>query len=366
MDAAQLHQNYGNGPYPSPAWSLGGRPTVGVDVPITAVFLVLFIAGAATHMTIFQLNRRKGHKFLMSALIFGFCMARIVTCTMRISSICLPQDLDLALAAQIFVAAGVVILYIVNLIFAQRIIRAQHPRWGWNKAFSFLFPFSYFVIVATIIILIVSVVQMSFTMSPSIRSRNLSMRLYGTTMFSVISFLPIPLVLLSLVVPRRVRVDKFGSGRLRTKIAVLLSASILVCLGATYRCATGWLPAVLTTQPLPAYYAKAAFYMMNFGVEVIVVYLYAFIRVDRRFHVPDGAHGKGAYSGKSGNTESRIYTEEETFDDAPATEQGKLGSDVETAVGTPVDATTPSTKVRQSEDENTWNMTELLRTAAVA
>ncbi|KAK3077934.1 hypothetical protein LTS18_008872, partial [Coniosporium uncinatum] len=61
---------YGGGPYPPAIWSLGGRPKVSVDVPITAVFLVLFMGGAATHMTIFQLNRRRGHKFLMSAMLF--------------------------------------------------------------------------------------------------------------------------------------------------------------------------------------------------------------------------------------------------------------------------------------------------------
>jgi hypothetical protein len=36
----------------------------------------------------------------------GFCMSRIVTCTIRISSICLPHDISLSIAAAIFVAAG--------------------------------------------------------------------------------------------------------------------------------------------------------------------------------------------------------------------------------------------------------------------
>jgi hypothetical protein len=52
-------------------WALGGAPEIGVDIPITAVFLAMFIMGAVAHMTIFQLNRRKGHKFLMSGLLFG-------------------------------------------------------------------------------------------------------------------------------------------------------------------------------------------------------------------------------------------------------------------------------------------------------
>jgi hypothetical protein len=73
-DMSQQQQQQDNGgPYQPRVWQLGGTPDVSVDVPITAVFLFLFIIGAAAHMTIFQLNRKKGHKFLMSALLFGKC-----------------------------------------------------------------------------------------------------------------------------------------------------------------------------------------------------------------------------------------------------------------------------------------------------
>jgi hypothetical protein len=58
-------------PYPPTNWSLGGTPEASVDVPVTSVFLALFILGAISHMTIFQLNRRRGHKFLISGLLFG-------------------------------------------------------------------------------------------------------------------------------------------------------------------------------------------------------------------------------------------------------------------------------------------------------
>ena len=37
-----------------------------LDVPITSVFLFLFILAAIGHMTIFQINKRQGHKFVMS------------------------------------------------------------------------------------------------------------------------------------------------------------------------------------------------------------------------------------------------------------------------------------------------------------
>jgi hypothetical protein len=55
--------------------SIGGTPTTSLDDPITSVFLVLFVIGAITHMTILQINLRRGTKFAMSGMLFGFCSA---------------------------------------------------------------------------------------------------------------------------------------------------------------------------------------------------------------------------------------------------------------------------------------------------
>ena len=58
-------------PYLPSIWAVGGAPKLDVDVPITAIFLFLYLCGAITHMIIFQLNRRRDHKFIFSALMFG-------------------------------------------------------------------------------------------------------------------------------------------------------------------------------------------------------------------------------------------------------------------------------------------------------
>ncbi|KAK2028947.1 hypothetical protein LX32DRAFT_719424, partial [Colletotrichum zoysiae] len=63
---------------------IGGDPTTNVDVPVTFLFLLLFAAGAYTHIRIYRANAKRGHKFLLSDLMFDFCMVRSVTCIMRI------------------------------------------------------------------------------------------------------------------------------------------------------------------------------------------------------------------------------------------------------------------------------------------
>jgi hypothetical protein len=330
------------GPYPPEYAALGGEPTTGVDDPITAVFLLLFIIGAVSHMTILQVNKHRGHKFIMSGLLFSFSMTRVIACTMRIVWSTRLNNLNIALAAQIFVAAGVIILFIVNLIFTQRIIRATHPHLGWAKTFSAAFIVAYACIITGLIANVTTVVQSFFSLSTNTRRIDRDVQLTILTMFAVAAFLPIPLILGSIIIPKKVRVEKFGTGRFRTKIFVLLFASTVLTLGAAFRAGTDYVPRPVND---PAWYhSKACFYLFDFTVEIIVVYLYAAIRVDKRFHVPNKSRGPGDYS-RNGMPEirqsfheiqrrsifDRVLDEELVFDDQVFNDQAS------TRLGTPVE-----------------------------
>lgn len=252
-------------------------------------------------------------------------MARITTCVLRIAWATHPTNIRLAVAAQIFVAAGVVLLFIINLLFAQRITRASHPHSGWHPLFSRSFLVIYILIGVSLVMLITATVQSFYTLNLNTRRIDRDIQLYGQTLFANVSFLPIPLVVFNFLLPRKTHVEKFGSGRWRSKIYILLAASVLLCLGATFRVGTNYKAPRPRNNPAP-YQNKACFYIFNFVVEVLVLILYVVVRVDKRFHVPNGSKGPGDYSGrnKQGNEGKekgiiarRINTEEETFDDAP-------------------------------------------------
>lgn len=232
-------------------------------------------------------------------------MARTVTCTLRIAAISKPHNIRLNIAASIFVAAGVLILYIVNLIFTQRLLRSFHPRFGWSKAFSFFFPILFGLIILTLAIVITVTVQSFYTLRPRTRTIDRDFQLYSSTVLTIISFLPIPMVLIALIARRHStqRPEKFGVGRMRTKVLVLLTSATFLCLGASFRCGTSWKAPVPRTQPLPRYFSRACFYVFNFAVEVLVVYLYALMRIDLRFHVPNGASGPGSYTVRADDSE---------------------------------------------------------------
>lgn len=283
-------------PYRPQIWALGGVSEKHIDIPVSAVFIFLFLCGAATHMTLFQLNKKRGHKFLFNLFLFIFCMARVATNVLRIASTSLPSNNNLAIAASIFVAAGVLIIFIVNLLFAQRILRSMHPRIGWHPVISIAFKVLYGLVACTLVVVITATVQSFFTLRPRTRKIDRSLQLYGSTLFAVISFLPILIIAISLALPRRSTPEKFGQGRLRTQILTLVVGTLLVSLGATFRCGTSWKHPVPFSQPRPTYFSKACFYIFNFTVEIMVVYFYAIMRVDLRFWIPNGAQGPGSYT----------------------------------------------------------------------
>ena len=314
-------------PYPPTTAGVGGIPNTNVDVPVTAVFLFIFLCGAIAHMTILQTNRKRGHTFIMSGLLFGFCMARQVTCIMRIVWATRQRNVRVAIAANIFVALGVILLFAINLIFAQRVLRASHRHSAWHPFFNHTFTVLFVLIFISIAMLVTCTIQSFYTLNENTKRIDRDVTLYGGTYFAFLAFLPIPLVVIGLMIPHKGRVDKFGSGRYRTKIAILLTSAFLLSLGAWFRAGTNY------ATPRPAmnpawYHSKACFYFFNFSVEVLVVWLYVIVRVDRRFHVPNGSGKVRHYhvkevdqvdgtppSSEEGYMTTRIMSEEEVLDD---------------------------------------------------
>ncbi|KAH8889185.1 hypothetical protein GQ53DRAFT_748323 [Thozetella sp. PMI_491] len=303
MASAATTQMASGPPYPPQGAQLGGLPTPVPDDIISGILLALFVASAVTNMTIFQINRRREHKFVFSALLFGFSMARIMALTMRIVWASRPTNVSIAIAANIFTAAGVLLLFIVNLIFAQRIVRAYHPSFGWHRAISIGFRFLFVSVVAMLIMVITVTVHSFYTLDADAHDKERKVQLFAGTYLAVLAFLPIPIVLAASLYPRKARVEKFGSGRFRTKIRLILFTSTLLALGAGFRIGVNFSPRPATD---PAWYHhKAAYYCFNYVIELIVVYTYVIVRFDRRFHIPNGSSGSGDYSGI--NKESEVF-----------------------------------------------------------
>ncbi|EGP90268.1 uncharacterized protein MYCGRDRAFT_69060 [Zymoseptoria tritici IPO323] len=281
-------------PYPPRTAGPGGRPSIYTDVPIAAVFICLYVGAAAGHMTRFQLNRKAGHKFVPSALLFGFCMSRILTCSLRIGSATHPNNISLSIAAGIFLNAGILLVYVINILFAQRILRARQPSVGWNPVLRVVFKLILVLIVVFLFLLIPFIVVTFYTRNPSLLNAARHIQQAAITYFLIVTTLPYWILLLAFRLPRSDREETFGTGSLRTKVLILLVGTTLVVYNAVYKAGTTW----ASPHPVndPAWYqSKASYWCFYFVPEVLVLYFYLFMRIDRRFWVPNGSGERKSY-----------------------------------------------------------------------
>ncbi|KAK7425575.1 hypothetical protein QQZ08_007898 [Neonectria magnoliae] len=273
---------------------VGGIPTVSLDVPISAVFLALYLAGAALNITIFTTNKRRGHRFVISLLLNGFCAIRILTCSMRMAWATHPTNSSIVITAQVFNSAGIILIYIINLVFAQRILRARQPAIGWLRTLGVFFKVLYACIVGSLIMGIVALALLVSTTSLTTIAACRDVQLASITFLLVLTTLPLFFLAIAYALPAPVNREEFGEGTMAYKVIILILSTCLSITVAGYKAGAAWDVRPLTN---PGWFdSKFAFYVFGFTLEVFILVLFISTRVDRRFHVPDGCTEPGDYS----------------------------------------------------------------------
>lgn len=288
------------GPYPSTTAGLGGLPTVSLDVPICAVFIAIYLSFAITNIAIHQTNRRRQHKFLLSVLLTGFSMARVATLVLRIAWSTRQHNIRLAIAANIFVSAGILIIYILNLVLAQRILRAMQPTIGWNPVLRVAYKVLYYSIGTVLVMVITSLVVSLYTLDLHTRSTCRDIQLAALTYLLIFTCLPLIHILIAIILPTPSDAETFGIPNyqnMRTKILIITGSSLLCLLNAGFKAGVNWSPPRPARYP-PWYDSKTCFYCFIFVVEICILALLTFSRMDRRFWIPNGSTGAGDYTRK--------------------------------------------------------------------
>lgn len=108
--------------------------------------------------------------------------------------------------------------------------------------------------------------------------------------------------------------EKFGTGSLRVKTSLVMLASVLLTTGAILRSYAFFNPRLPVNDDV--LYGKPIFYTTQFMLEIIVVALYALLRFDLLFHIPNGSSSPGDYSGERYNDieKARLLTREDIED----------------------------------------------------
>ncbi|KZT52812.1 hypothetical protein CALCODRAFT_511809 [Calocera cornea HHB12733] len=275
---------------PRPA-TLGGIPTTTVDVPICAVFLACYAAMAVTNMTIYRRNLARKRRFRPSLFMFGFCMARIVTWSVRIAWAVHPTNPNLAIVSNVFVAAGVILMWIVNRIFATRLLAEYHPRMYHEQPWSFFVTrLPYILVLCCLPMLITAIVQEFSNPGPRILQIDGIILKVALAIFLAFAASPFIVLFWTYVVPHEKSKDevhamqrRYGTGRTLTKVAVISVATALLVSELSIRVAT-----ILQQFPstaAPWYYSKATFYVIVPVFELTVLVMFAAVRVDRLFYL---------------------------------------------------------------------------------
>lgn len=256
-------------------------------------------------------------------------MTRVLATSLRMAWAAHPRNVRVAMAAMIFVYAGVILLFIANLFFVQRLVRAQHPHFGWSKPFSIALPILLFVTIGTILSLIAGVILEFYSLKESVAHAVRIIQIYGSTFYAIIAFIPLPIAAISTLLRQHPRikmtqtVDKFGEGSMKAKVVIIMVSSVLLTLGAAYRSGTTWLhpiPLMVNGQPVegPWYFSRGSFYAFNFSIELFMVWFWLAVRIDKRFIIPNGAKGPYSYgsgfvfAGEAGNEKPQLGIRDST------------------------------------------------------
>ena len=251
-------------------------------------------------------------------LLPAFCLTRVLATSLRMAWACNVQIISLGIAATVFLYVGIVILYVANMAFAQRLLRAQHPHFGWSKSVSIAFQVESVITTAVLIILVSSVIAGHFTHTASSTTSTLQLQKFGATMLALVATLPLLIATSSSLARRHPHIkmtktiDKFGAGSMHGKLAIIVISALLLCISAWFRAGALLAEPSPVNSPQPGYLSKACFYVFILTFEIAVPILWLFTRVDLRFFIPDGAKGPFSYAGgfvfagEVGNEKSRI------------------------------------------------------------
>lgn len=171
----------------------------------------------------------------------------------------------------------------------------MHPKIGWSNAFSFI-TLGLAISVPIMVVVQISALVGLFVFSIDNVDRLLtfsSILKFGASYNMFMASFPFVVVATACAIPGP-RPEKFGEGHLRVKTSMVMFASVLLSTGAVVRIYASFNRQLPNTTDV--LFSKTIFYSTQFFCELAVAAMYALLRFDLLFHVPNGSSGPGDYS----------------------------------------------------------------------
>lgn len=275
----------------------GGIPSTVPDVPVCAVLILAYLVGAAGNATLFI---RYGRRLKWQMMLFGYCMSRVVTLVLRIAWSQHQHNNNLAIASLVFLNAGVLIIFLLNLQMCKMSIFRTHYVYFTNNPakkdfIKKIFAGTSLLLLPFLATTITGAIQSFLTDNASIQAKDSILKRIGVCAFLLYSFLPFPLLSCNAflrlkngeawAVPSNKSTADFDlklwrkNGTLWYNSAFIICSASLLILEYTFKVIQGFANATIPHW----YYSKAAFYCLSILPELLAMYTLLFSVMPKRY-----------------------------------------------------------------------------------
>lgn len=267
-------------PYPLDNAQIGGIPSVPVDIPPLAVFLAIHAIAATISMLLAESHRRNGRNLTIPVITFLFSGERVLACAVRIAWASRPDSVRIAIASQVLLQAGVLLLLLLNLILAGRLWLDRQPGPRTRRCLRVLLGGMSVLTVSALVMVVVSVVVSVFSLDQGTIDRCRDVQRAAASYLVVLAVAPVGLLLVAPLVSSVPKPQDTIKRRL--KLAIVLSSCLLCIMNIGFKAGVVW------ARPKPLfdsawYHSRTCLYTFVLGTEVVALVMLLATRADLRF-----------------------------------------------------------------------------------
>lgn len=224
----------------------------------------------------------------IAIILFLFAGERVLTCMLRLVWAYRLVHVPIAVAAQVFVQAGVLLLYLMNLLLIKRIWVKQVPGVRLQHRLKVFLGLLSMCTVSTLIMVITSSIISVYTLDQRIVTLCLNIQRASETYFVLFATDPIPLLFTLRYLSRdqALQTVDFNTPTIqsykRRKVAFVCLSTLLCLTNAGFKAGVVWMPVRPPFDPA-WYHLRACLYAFVFGTELCVLLLCFVARVDLMF-----------------------------------------------------------------------------------
>jgi hypothetical protein len=280
----------------------GGIPTDGTDIPASAVLLVVYLVLAVVHGYFFFVKSKK--TFIPQAMTMGFCISRVVSMSLRIAWTANVTNKNIAIASNIFLNAGVLLLYIVNMLLTHRFVLTIFPHLPTKKTAPYNLAFFLYVGSALPLLILVVVPGVQLFLSSDLNTIHIDRDILRFAQCYLTVFVAAPVIAIiastSIYFFASKKASGLGAGEVSLRAGVLfIAGSLLIWIQAVKILQIFYTATPETPLNPPWYLQRPILYSGFFLPELLVLIIYSVVTIRHRYVMPKREEQKETASNSS-------------------------------------------------------------------